>query len=179
MFPADVNAALALAGQSTAFYVSRHTGSRNLVDDNEPDGNIKKESWWMRLLRAFVPHFEAVPYLVPYNSHEEIEYYTRVGHQGALYYPASHPTLCTSCVGPAGPGAEPEKLTTGAEPLLLKRDSIRMPSSVSSDKAGRVGASKKMTKAVESHPCKTNALHQQRPLDYLIRDSARAREVGI
>ena len=28
MFPADVNAALALAGQSTAFYVSRHTGSR-------------------------------------------------------------------------------------------------------------------------------------------------------
>jgi hypothetical protein len=75
---------------------------RNLVDNIHPDGNIKKESWWMRLLRAFVPHFEAMPYLVPYNSHEETEYYTRVGHQGALYYPASHPTLCTSCVEPAG-----------------------------------------------------------------------------
>ncbi len=63
--------------------------------DSRGDSNTK-QSWWICLLRAFVPQFDAIPYTIPYQTHEEAEYFTRAGSQGAVYCPMGAPLLCST-----------------------------------------------------------------------------------
>ncbi len=68
------------------------------TEDPDTQGEISKtESWWMCLLRAFVPRFDAIPYPLPIPSHaEEVEYFARAGSQGAIYCPMGAPLLCST-----------------------------------------------------------------------------------
>jgi hypothetical protein len=58
--------------------------------------STRRQSWWMCLLRAFVPQFDAIPCTIPYQTHEEAEYFTRAGSQGAVYCPMGAPLLCST-----------------------------------------------------------------------------------